>query len=293
MKILSGSGYKILARKLADIMSCEYVEPYIKYFNDGELQVKISEDFSGEEVIIVQSTSRPVNDNLMELLLLIDAVRHSGARRITAIIPYFGYGRQDHKSNYYGSIAARLVASMFDAVKIDQIITIDLHSYQLEGFFRTSILNLNPISIFAPIIESYNNPVLVAPDIGAVKRVCKASENFGTDMVIINKNRYGGDKYQLNYISGEVKGRECIIIDDIIDSGYTLSKAAEFLMQKGASSINAFVTHALLASDVAQDTIDNSYVQNLYITDSIALKKAHSKKFQELSIIKLLTDAIK
>jgi len=292
MKVLSGSMHIKLARKLADSICCEYIESCVTAFDDGELRVKISKDLYGEEVVILQSTSRPVNDNLMELLLLIDAVKCSGARRVTAIMPYFGYGRQDHKFDDYGPIAARLVVSLFDVIKIDQIITIDLHSYQLEGFFKTPILNLDPISIFAPLIKSYKNPVLVAPDVGGVKRVRRASENFGTDMVIINKTRDTNNQCHAHDIIGEVKGRECVIIDDIIDSGHTLSKGAELLIKKGALSVNAFVTHPVLATDFAQDIIDNSYVQNLYVTDSIPLQKTSSSKFHELSIIKLLAKAL-
>ena len=291
MKILSGRTHIALARKLANIIGCLYVESFIQPFDDGELRIQILEDLYGEEVIIVQSTSKPVNDNLMELLLLIDAVNGAGAKNITAIIPYFGYSRQDRKFDDHGPIAARLVVSLLEATNLSQIITMDLHSYPLEGFFKIPILNLDPISIFAPIIESYKNPMIIAPDIGSIIRTRKVSQNFNMDIGIINKTRDIDNQCHVHDLIGDVKGRNCLIIDDIIDTGKTISKGAELLMKKGASSVNAFITHAVLSSDVVHDIIDKSIVQNVYVTDTIVSEKI-STKFHELSIMKLIANSL-
>ena len=281
----------MLAREIADIIGCKYVETSIKFFDDGELRVKISEDLHKEEIVIVQSTSKPVNESLMELLLLIDAAKCAGAIRVTAIIPYLGYSRQDRKFDNYGPVAARLVASLLEAANPNQIIFMDLHSCQLEEFFKLPILNLDPIGLFTPIIESYKNPMIIAPDMGGVIRARKVSKKFNMDIGFINKTRDVDGKCHVHEVNGDVRGKDCLIIDDIIDSGQTISKGAELLIRKGASSVNALVTHAVLSTDYAQNLIDQSMVQNVYVTDTI-LSKKNSAKFHELSIARLLANVV-
>jgi len=291
MKILSGRSNRNLAKKLADNMGLSYIETYIKPFDDGELKVRISEDLYGKEIVILQSTSKPVNDHLMELLLLIDATKRAGAKSIIVIIPYFGYGRQDRRFDNCEPISASLVASLLDVANLKHIITVDLHSYQAEGFFKTAVSNLDPILLFAPKIESYKNPIIIAPDIGGVIRARKFSKYFNIELAIINKSRDVDNKCHVHGLIGDVRGRDCLIIDDIIDSAETLSKGTDLLIKHGASSVNAFVTHAVLSAETAQNRLDNSIIQNIYITDTIDSKKS-SVKFHELSIVKLLANAL-
>jgi ribose-phosphate pyrophosphokinase len=220
MKILAGLSHKKLARYLAEELNCEYVETYITAFDDTETRVQILEDMHKCDVVIVQSTSRPANNHLMELLLLVDTVKRAGASQVTAVIPYFGYSRQDRSSCSFTPVSSHLVASMLEVAGVNHVITVDLHSQQLEGFFKIPVQNLDPISLFAPIIETYNNSIIVSPDVGDFVRVRDVNRLFNMNIAVINKSRdvkRSNDKCQMSEIIGNVSSKHCILIDDIVD----------------------------------------------------------------------------
>lgn len=290
MKILSGLNNKKLAKYLARELNCQYIESYITNFGDSETRVQISDDLYDCEVAIMQSTSKPVNNNLMELLLLVDTVKRAGARRITAIIPYFGYSRQDRISYNFAPISARLVVNLLEVAGVDRVITIDLHSKQLEGFFKVAVQNLNPVSLFAPIIKSYNNSIIVSPDIGGFVRARAVSEFFNMDIAVINKSRNIANECSVSEIIGNVGGKYCILIDDIVDTGQTLCKGARLLMEQGASAVDAFITHPVL-SGLSKENIQNSEMTNIYLTDTIETINLPAK-FQVISVLPIIVEAM-
>ncbi|WP_341756638.1 MULTISPECIES: ribose-phosphate diphosphokinase [unclassified Candidatus Tisiphia] len=290
MKILAGLSHQKLARHLAKELNCQYVESYITTFDDSETKVQILDDVQGCDVVIVQSTSRPTNNHLMELLLLVDTVKRAGASQVTAVIPYFGYSRQDRRYYNLSPVPARLVANMLETAGVDRVITVDLHSQQLEGFFKIAVQNLEPISLFAPIIESYDNSIIVSPDIGGFVRIGKANKLFNMNMAVINKSRDSNDQCQMSEIIGNVSGKHCLLIDDIVDSGETICKGAKLLMEVGALSVNAFVTHPVL-SGASKKNIEDSDIINIYITDTIETSDLPSK-FHVISVIPIIVAAL-
>ncbi|WP_341752141.1 ribose-phosphate diphosphokinase [Candidatus Tisiphia endosymbiont of Piscicola geometra] len=293
MKILAGLSHKKLARYLAEELNCEYVETYITAFDDTETRVQILEDMHKCDVVIVQSTSRPANNHLMELLLLVDTVKRAGASQVTAVIPYFGYSRQDRRSCSFTPVSSRLVASMLEVAGVNHVITVDLHSQQLEGFFKIPIQNLDPISLFAPIIETYNNSIIVSPDVGGFVRVRDVNRLLNMNIAVINKSREvkrSTDKCQMSEIIGNVSGKHCVLIDDIVDSGETLCKGAKLLMEVGALSVNAFITHPVLSS-MSKENIQNSDIMNVYITDTIETTDLPSK-FHVISVAPIIIAAL-
>jgi ribose-phosphate pyrophosphokinase len=293
MKILAGLSHKKLARYLAEELNCEYVETYITAFDDAETRVEILEDMHKCDVVIVQSTSRPANNHLMELLLLVDTVKRAGASQVTAVIPYFGYSRQDRRYCSFTPVSSRLVASMLEVAGVNHVITVDLHSQQLEGFFKIPLQNLDPISLFAPIIETYNNSIIVSPDVGGFARVRDVNRLFNMNIAVINKSRdvkKSNDKCQISEIIGNVSGKHCILIDDIVDSGETLCKGAKLLMEVGALSVNAFITHPVL-SRMSKKNIQNSDIMNVYITDTIETTDLPSK-FHVISVAPIIIAAL-
>ncbi|XVN42328.1 MAG: ribose-phosphate diphosphokinase [Candidatus Rickettsia vulgarisii] len=290
MKILAGLSHKTLAKNLANSMNCEYIETYITNFDDGETRIQIIDDLNGCDVVIIQSTSKPANNHLMEFLLLVDTAKRSGARRIIALMPYFGYSRQDRRSYMFAPISARLVANLLEVAGVDHLITIDLHSKQLEGFFKIAVQNLNPISLFAPIINNYNNSIIVSPDVGGFVRAQAINNMFNMDIAVINKSRDANNKYNMSEIIGNVVGKHCLLIDDIADSGQTLCKGAKLLMEKGALSVDAFITHPVL-SGTAREDIENSDITNIHITDTIEVTDLTSK-FHVISIMPIIIAAL-
>jgi ribose-phosphate pyrophosphokinase len=290
MKILSGLGNKKLAKHLALELNCQYIESYITNFDDSETRVQILEDLYDSEVAIVQSTSKPVNNRLMELLLLVDTVKRAGAKRITAIMPYFGYSRQDRVAYKFAPISARLMVNLLEVAGVDRVITVDLHSKQLEGFFKISMQNLNPISLFSPIIKASNNSIIVSPDIGGLMRARVVSEFFNMDIAVINKSRNMANECSVSEIIGSVKGKHCLVIDDIVDSGQTLCKGAKLLMEKGALAVDAFITHPVL-SGLSKENIQASEITNIYLTDTIETVNLPIK-FQVISILPIIAEAI-
>ncbi|GAB4163677.1 MAG: ribose-phosphate pyrophosphokinase [Rickettsiaceae bacterium] len=247
----------------------------INKFSDSELKIQVDGNI-GEEVILFQSTSAPVNDHLMELLLLADTAKRAGASKIIAVIPYFGYGRQDRCTYKNGPISASLVAKMIEAAGITKIITLDLHSNQLEGFFNIPVVNLVAESIFFPVIQKQENTIVVSPDLGGISRARSYSLLLGVQMAIVNKSRDLNNICSTNGIMGDVKGKHCVIVDDIIDGANTICLATDLLFEKGASSVEAIVTHGVLSGDAIKK-VENSGLKNLYVADSIPITELTDK----------------
>lgn len=267
MKIITGSSNPHLALRLGKELRLEFLDAKLSKFDDGELKIQVH-GFIGREVLLVQSTSAPVNDHLIELLLLADTARRAGAERIIAIIPYFGYSRQDRCDYKNGPISASLVIKMIEAAGVTEVITLDLHSSQLEGVFNIPIKNLSTQSIFFPVIQGQVNNIVVSPDIGGIKRARNYGSLMGTDLAIINKSRDLDNMCSMSEVIGNVKDKHCIIVDDIIDGANTICLATEILLENGANSVEAIVTHGVLSGD-AKDKIQKSAIKRLYISDSI------------------------
>ncbi len=290
-KIIAGSTSKKLAQQLSANLNITQVEAFIERFEDEELRVQLANGVHDEDVIIVQSTSKPANDHLMELLLLVDAAKRSGARRVIALVPYFGYSRQDRPSYAFGPISARLVATLIEAAGVDELITIDLHSQQTEEFFKIGLQNIETTSLFADFLKAKQKLMIVSPDIGGTIRARKLSSVIGAEFVVINKIRKSHNTCQMAEISGDVLGQHCVLIDDIVDTGGTLCKAAEFLMQRGALSVEAIVTHAVLSGQAVMN-IEASAIKRMTVTETIE-QQYTSPKFNVLDISVLISSILK
>jgi len=285
MKIISGSSNPNLAKRISKAIGLELHNTKIDNFDDGEIRVQVFDNIS-KEVIIVQSTSTPVNNHLMELLLLADTAKRAGAYNIVAIMPYFGYSRQDRCTYKHGPISASLVIKMLEASGIAEIITLDLHSNQLEGMFDIPVKNLSTESIFFPLLKNKKNIIIVSPDIGGISRARNYSSLLGSDLAIINKSRDTNNIPSMSEIIGNVQGKNCIIIDDIVDGASTLCMATELLLANGAAAVEAVVTHAVLSGD-AISKIEQSSIRNIYISDSIHHQYL-PKKFKVLTVHELI-----
>ena len=297
MKILSGTSNLSLSRSIARQLKLKLVNTNIKNFADGEVYVEINENIRGNSVFVIQSTSTPANDNLMELLLCIDALRRSSAKNITAVIPYFGYARQDRKVVPRTSISAKLVSNLITNAGASRIVTVDLHSGQIQGFFDIPVDNLFTTPLFTRYIKKNlknKNLICVSPDVGGVQRTRGLATKINVDLAIIDKRRLQPGKSQVMRIIGNVQNKECIIVDDIIDSGGTIVNAVDALIREGAKSVYVFVTHAVLSGE-AINKIKKSKINKLIITDSIdnAKKIKNVSKIQVLSIAPLMAEAIK
>ena len=297
MKLLTGNSNKNLSSKIAKYLKEKLVNSNIRKFKDGEIYVEINENIRGNSVFVIQSSARPANDNLMELLLCIDALKRSSAKNITAVIPYFGYARQDRKVVPRTSISAKLVSNLITNAGANRIVTVDLHSGQIQGFFDMPVDNLFTTPIFSRYIKKNiksKNLICVSPDAGGIERTRGLAKKINADLAIIDKRRPQPGKSQVMNIIGEVKNKDCIIVDDIIDSGGTIVNAAEALIKKGARDVHVFVTHAVLSGD-AIDRIKKSKIKKLITTDSIDNTKRikNISKIQVLSIAPLMAEAIK
>ena len=297
MKILSGTSNLSLSRSIARQLKLKLVNTNIKSFADGEIYVEINENIRGNSVFVIQSTSTPANDNLMELLLCIDALRRSSAKNITAVIPYFGYARQDRKVVPRTSISAKLVSNLITNAGANRIVTVDLHSGQIQGFFDIPVDNLFTTPLFTRYIKKNlknKNLICVSPDVGGVQRTRGLATKINVDLAIIDKRRLQPGKSQVMRIIGNVQNKECIIVDDIIDSGGTIVNAVDALIREGAKSVYVFVTHAVLSGE-AINKIKKSKINKLIITDSIdnTKKIKNVSKIQVLSIAPLMAEAIK
>ncbi|BDL65908.1 ribose-phosphate pyrophosphokinase [Campylobacter jejuni] len=273
-KIFSGSANVEFARQVSKYLFLPLSDAGVKRFSDGEISVQIDESVRGKDVFIIQSTCAPTNDNLMELLILTDALRRSSANSITAIIPYFGYARQDRKANPRVPITAKLVANLIQAAGIDRVATIDLHAGQIQGFFDIPVDNLYGSIVFNDYIKAkhFKNAIIGSPDIGGVARARSVAKHLRLDIVIVDKRREKANESEVMNIIGDVKDKEVILVDDIIDTAGTIVKAAEALKEKGAKSVMACCTHAVL-SGKAYERIASGVLDELVVTDTIPLKE--------------------
>jgi ribose-phosphate pyrophosphokinase len=271
MKILSGTSNQRLSKDISKQLKLKLINTNIKRFADGEIYIEINENIRGNSVFVIQSTSTPANDNLMELLLCIDALRRSSAKNITAVIPYFGYARQDRKVAPRTSISAKVVSNLITNAGANRIVTVDLHAGQIQGFFDIPVDNLFTTPLFARYIKrkfKTKNLVCVSPDVGGVQRTRGLATKIKADLAIIDKRRPEPGKSEVMNIIGDVKGKNCIIVDDIIDSGGTIINAVEALKKEGAIDVFVFITHAVLSGE-AVDKIKKSKIKKLIITDTI------------------------
>ena len=297
MKILTGNSNKQLSNKISKNLKNKLVNTSIRKFADGEIYIEINENIRGNSIFIIQSVSSPANDNLMELLLCIDALKRSSAKNITAVIPYFGYARQDIKVVPRTSISAKLVSNLITNAGADRVVTVDLHAGQIQGFFDIPVDNLFATPIFAKHIKrkiKSKNIICVAPDVGGVERARALGKKLDVGLAIVDKRRPSPGKSQVMNVIGNVKNKICILTDDIIDSGGTIVNAADALVKRGAKEVHVYATHGVFSGDAVKK-IKSSKIKNLVITDSIdssdKLKKV--RNIEVLSISILLAEAIK
>jgi ribose-phosphate pyrophosphokinase len=296
MKIISGNSNRPLAEAISSYLNLPQAKAVVKRFADMEIFVEIQENVRGQDVFIVQSTSFPANDHLMELLIIIDALRRSSARRITAVIPYFGYARQDRKSSPRTPISAKLVANLITRAGVDRVLTLDLHAGQIQGFFDIPTDNLFAGPVLVRDIKDHydvRNTVVVSPDVGGVVRARALAKRLGTPLAIVDKRRDRPGESEVMNIIGDVKDHSCILIDDIVDSGGTLCNAADALLAQGAKDVTAYITHGVLSGG-AVARITSSRLKSLVITDSIQPTEAVkvARNIRVISIAPLIGEAI-
>jgi len=300
MKLISGTANEPLASSIADVLDVPLTHIDIERFRDQEIFAKINENVRGEDIFLIQPTSAPANDHLMELLILIDALVRASAKRITAVIPYYGYARQDRKTGGRTPISAKLVANLISKAGAHRVLTADLHAGQIQGFFDIPTDNLFGQPVFVDDIRDKfskadrKNLLFVSPDTGGVVRTRSIAKQFDADIAIVDKRRPKAGESEVMNIIGDVAGRTCILYDDIIDSGGTLCNAAKALKDHGANSVSAYITHGVL-SDPAVERINKSQLTELVITNSIAQPKKvkDCKRIREVSIATLLGEAIR
>ncbi len=297
MKLLSGTSNKPLSKDIAKFLKSKLVNSSIKNFADGEIYVELNENIRGNSIFIIQSISSPANDNLMELLLCIDALKRSSAKNITAVIPYFGYARQDRKVVPRTSISAKLVSNLITKAGADRVVTVDLHAGQIQGFFDIPVDNLFSTPIFARHVKKNiksKNIVCVAPDVGGTERARALGKILNVGLAIVDKRRPKPGQSQVMNVIGEVKDKTCVIVDDIIDSGGTIVNAAKALKDRGAKEVYVYITHGVLTGEAVKK-IKNSVIKKLVITDTIDNKEKtkSAKNIEVLSISALMGEAIK
>ena len=297
MKILAGNSNPPLAEAISAYLNLPLAKASIRRFSDMEVFVEIQENVRGEDTFVIQSTSYPANDHLMELLVMLDALKRGSARRITAVIPYFGYARQDRKSGPRTPISAKLVANLITVAGADRVLTIDLHAGQIQGFFDIPLDNLYAQPVFANDIQKRFDGadlVVVSPDVGGVYRARAIAKRLGADLAIIDKRRERAGVSEVMNVIGDVDGRPCVLIDDIVDSAGTLCNAAAALMKSGATSVSAYATHGVLSGGAAA-RVTSSPIEGLITTDSIlateALRVAHN--MEQLTIAPLMAEGIR
>ncbi len=293
--LISGNANEPLAREIGDYLGIRLAGVELKKFSDGEISVKINENIRGKDVFIVQPTSAPANDNLMELLLLLDAVRRASAKRITAVVPYYGYGRQDRKSEPRVPISARVVADLIEAVGPDRILTMDLHADQIQGFFHIPVDNLYAAPVFIQYLRETrgNDAVVVSPDTGGVERARFLARHINAGLAIIDKRRPKANIAEIMHVIGDVKDKNCILYDDMIDTGGTITKAAAALKENGAKSVIACATHAVLSGS-AIERLSNSVLDEVVFSNTIQLPpEKQIEKIRRLSVAQLVGEAIR
>lgn len=291
-KIFAGSSSVDFAKEICKTLDVPLAKADVKRFSDGEISVQIAESVRGRDVFIVQSTGAPSNDNLMELLIMTDALRRSSASSITAVVPYYGYARQDRKAAPRVPITARLVADMYEAAGIDRVVTIDLHAGQIQGFFNIPVDNLYGSIVFKEYVQSKRlpNPIVASPDIGGVARARYFAQQLGLEMVIVDKRREKANESEVMNIIGDVEGKDIIIVDDMVDTAGTMVKAAAALKAKGATSVMAIATHGVL-SGKAYVNLDSDALDELCISNTL-VTKPHDR-ITVLSVAPLFAEVIR
>jgi ribose-phosphate pyrophosphokinase len=296
LKVFTGNSHPALAREICNHLEKPLGELMIHHFSDGEIHLQIQENVRGEDVFVIQPTCTPVDRNLMELLLILDALKRSSAKRITAVLPYYGYARQDRKDKPRVPISARLVAALLETAGADRVLTLDLHAAQIQGFFDIPVDHLFSAPVMIEYLRSQqvSNVTVVSPDAGGVERARAFAKRLNCPLAIIDKRREEANVAEVMNVVGEVKGRHCMIVDDIIDTAGTLVKGAEALLEKGAASVTACATHAVLSGQ-AVERIETSLLKEVVVTNSIPLSEParESNKIKSLSIAKLLAEAIR
>ena len=297
MYIISGNSNPILAKEISSELNEKIIDVTVTKFADQEVFVEINENIRGKNIFIIQSTSMPANDHLMELLITIDALKRASAQTVTAVIPYFGYARQDRKVGPRTPISAKLVADILTTAGIDRLLTIDLHAGQIQGFFDIPVDNLYAAPVITKDIKkNYNNKdiVVISPDVGGVVRARGIAKRIDGDLAIVDKRRDKANVSEVMNIIGDITGRDCIIVDDIVDTAGTLCNAADALIEAGAKSVSAYITHGVL-SGPAVERIKNSKLNELVITDSIAPTKLilDASNIRILNLAPLIAEAIR
>jgi ribose-phosphate pyrophosphokinase len=298
MKLIAGNSNVPLAEAMSDYLNVKLTAATIRRFSDQEIFVEVQENVRGEDVFLIQSTSAPANDHIMELLITLDALKRASARRVTAVIPYFGYARQDRKPGPRTPITAKLVANLITSAGADRVLTVDLHAGQIQGFFDIPLDHLyaRPV-IVSDIKQQFSdaeNIVVVSPDVGGVVRARSLAGKIGADLAIVDKRRERANASEVMNIIGEVAGRDCILFDDIVDTAGTLCNAADALLEKGAKSVSAYVTHGVL-SGPAITRVKQSKLKSLVVTDSIAMtaEAKNCSNIRSLSIAPLLAEGVR
>lgn len=294
LKIFTGNANPALAREICDYLGLPLGEAFVGRFNNGEVQIMIDESVRGKDVFIIQPTSYPVNDNLMELMVMADALKRASARHITAVVPYYGYARQDRKTRGREPITAKLVANLMQTSGITRLVTIDLHAGQIQGFFDVPVDHLYGASILAKYINEKNleDVIVVSPDLGGVTRARDLADRIGAPIAIIEKKRPEPGVAKVMNLIGDVKGKNCIIVDDIVDTAGSLVEGAKALKEFGAKSVMAAVTHAVL-TDPASERIANSNIKELIVTNTMPLpENCKLDNVTQLSVAPLLGEAI-
>ena len=297
MRIISGNSNPLLAKEISFELKEKIIDVSVTKFADQEVFVEINENVRGKNIFIIQSTSMPANDHLMELLITIDALKRASAQTVTAVIPYFGYARQDRKVGPRTPISAKLVADILTTAGIDRLLTLDLHAGQIQGFFDIPVDNLYAAPVFTKDIKkNYQNKdiVVISPDVGGVVRARGIAKRIDGDLAIVDKRRDKANVSEVMNIIGDINGRDCIIVDDIVDTAGTLCNAAEALIEAGAKSVSAYITHGVL-SGPAVERIKNSKLDELVITDSIAPTKLilDASNIRILNLAPLIAEAIR
>src|SRR5688572_15700807 len=296
LKIFAGNSNLPLAEEICKFLGEPQAEALVKHFSDGEIYIQVKENVRGADVFVIQSTCTPVDRNLMELLLMIDALKRASAERITAVLPYYGYARQDRKDKPRVPISARLVAAILETAGANRVLTLDLHAAQIQGFFDIPVDHLFAMPVMIEHFKSLDIPNLtvVSPDAGGVERARAFAKRLNSPLAIIDKRREETNVAEVMNVVGEVSGRHCLLVDDLIDTAGTLVKGAEALLEKGASSVSACATHAVL-SGPAVKRIEGSEIRQVVFSNSIPLSKEAEGccRIKSLSIAKLMADAIR
>jgi ribose-phosphate pyrophosphokinase len=296
MKLLSCNSNISLSEEIAKNLDIPLTKASVRKFSDEEIFVEVNENVRGQDVYVLQSTSKPANDNLIELLVCIDALKRASANQITAVIPYFGYARQDRKPGPRTPITAKLVANLLTTSGADRVLTIDLHAGQIQGFFDIPVDNLYAAPILLSDIKenfNINNTVIISPDVGGVVRARYIANRLNTSLAIVDKRREAANVSEVLNIIGEVDGKDCILIDDIVDTAGTLTNASEALLKVGASSVSAYVSHGVLSGPALQRIKESSLKELVTTNTIIEIKNENKNKIRRLSVAPLIAEAVK